>query len=314
VTDGRELLVDVGIPTYGEPPFLAEAIESVLAQSTSSWRLTISENGAGSGHIREIVEPYLSDPRIRYITTGSNLGGAANSTNLVREGTAPFVALLHDDDLWAPEFLERRVSFLQANAGCGLVFSSCYFIDERGVQVHRFKVDLGEGVQDRRAFLRKLYLSNFICMPTVLVPRWCYEAVEPVFDTTLLFYDYEMWVRIAARFEVGFLDVFDASYRIHRAQMTHSAEAHFGEHRIALLDAVEPRLPDDFPYLDRRRARSGALLRTAVEELERGDRPAALTCFWRALRAYPLWPFDPKLASLVIGSLRRRALQRRLWG
>ena len=207
-----------------------------------------------------VVEPYLSDERVRYVATGSNLGGAGNSTSLLRGARAAYIAVLHDDDLWAPDFLERRIAFLQGNPSCGLVFSCCDFIDDHGAVVHRFAPRLREGIQPRRAFLRTLYRRNVICIPTVLVARWCYEEVGTAFDETVLFYDYEMWIRIAGRFDVGFLNVFDASYRIHRAQTTHAVDRHFGEHRLALLDAVDPALPKDFPPLDRRRARSGALL------------------------------------------------------
>ena len=308
-----ETLVAVGIPTYGQPRFLAESIECVLAQTVPSWQLTISENGPGSELVAAIVEPYLSDPRVRYVTTGSNLGGARNSTSLIEQSDAPYVALLHDDDRWEPDFLRRRLAFLEAHPTCGLVFSSCDFIDENGSVVYRFAPKLPEGIQRRNEFLRALYRRNLICIPTVLVPRWCYEAVGPAFMESVLFYDYEMWLRIAFRFDVGFLDVCDAAYRIHRAQTTHDVGAYMGMHRIALLDAVEGILPPSFPTIERRRARSGALLRVAVEAAERGDRRESVTYLRRAVREYPLGPLDPKLALLVLGSMRRRALQRNLW-
>jgi glycosyltransferase involved in cell wall biosynthesis len=309
-----QALVDVGIPTYGEAAFLTEAIDCVLAQTVPDWRLTISENGAGSDQVRRRVEPYLSDPRVRYVTMGTNVGGARNSTALLGTGDAPYVALLHDDDRWDPAFLERRLAFLEAHPDCGLVFSSCDFIDDNGVLVYRFAPRLDEGIQQRRPFMRALYRRNIICIPTVLVPRWCYEAVGPQFSDSVLFYDYEMWFRIAARFDVGFLDVCDASYRIHRAQTTHQYGGELGEHRLALLDALEPVLPPDFPGLERRRARSGALLRVSLETFESGDRPGALGYLKKAFREYPFGLLDPKMVALAFGSMRRRALQRRAWG
>jgi glycosyltransferase involved in cell wall biosynthesis len=307
-------LVDIGIPTFGEPRFLVESIESVIGQTIEAWRLTISENGPGSAAVAAAVAPFLSDPRIRHVTTGTNLGGARNSTRLVQAGSAPHVALLHDDDRWAPEFLARRVAFLEANPTCGLVFSSCDFIDDSGSVIHRFKVDLAEGVQDRKRFLRFLYLSNVICMPTVVVRRDCYEAVGPKFNDAVLYYDYEMWLRIASRFDVGYLDVVDASYRIHTGQTTHDIDLKVGDHRLALLDAVDGVLPADFPALQRRRARSGAHMRIALEAHEQGDRPRTATHLRKALRLYPIGFLDPKMASLALGSIKRRAILRRVWG
>jgi GT2 family glycosyltransferase len=198
-------VVDVCIPTYGRPEYLALSIESVLAQTLTSWRLTVSENGSGGGEIQALVERYRSDPRVEYVATGTNIGGAANSTRLIRAGSAPYVAVLHDDDLWGPGFLARRVEFMEANPSCGLVFSSSEFIDEAGKVLYRFEVDLPEGIQDRTTFLRRLYVGNIVSMPTVLVRRSSYAAVGSTFNESLLFYDHEMWLRIASRFDVGFM-------------------------------------------------------------------------------------------------------------
>jgi glycosyltransferase involved in cell wall biosynthesis len=112
-------VVDIGIPTCGRPRYLVEAIESALAQTFSRWRVTVSEDGPASDAVAAAVAPYLADPRVRYVVTGRRLGGAAHMTRLIRTGTAPYVAPLHDYDRWAPEFLMRRVAFLDAHPACG---------------------------------------------------------------------------------------------------------------------------------------------------------------------------------------------------
>jgi glycosyltransferase involved in cell wall biosynthesis len=306
-------LVDVGIPTYGRPEYLAQAIESVLAQTLDAWRLTISENGPGGGEIEAMVAPYRSDPRIRYVTTGSNIGGAGNSTRLIQVGSAPYVGLLHDDDLWEPGFLARRVEFLDSHPGCGLVFSSSDFIDEAGQVLYRFDVDLPEGVQDRKVFLRRLYMGNIISMPTVLVRRASYDAVGPAFNESLLFYDHEMWLRIASRFDVGFIADADARYRVHRSQTTQRLRRHISEHRIQVLEEVERFLPPEVPRLMRRRARYVALIRSFVDSFVRGDRGQAAADLARALRAYPLGPVDPKVALQIVRRIQRRGQDREFW-
>ena len=47
MTSSESVMVDIGIPTLGTSSFLPEAIESVLAQTFTAWRLTISENAPG---------------------------------------------------------------------------------------------------------------------------------------------------------------------------------------------------------------------------------------------------------------------------
>ena len=94
VEPSTEPVVDVGIPTRGRPQYLQETIESVLAQTFDRWRLTVSENGPGSDEIRAIVEPYLSDPRVQHVPTGSEISASENATRAIQAGTSPFVALL----------------------------------------------------------------------------------------------------------------------------------------------------------------------------------------------------------------------------
>ena len=62
--------VDVAIPTYGQPRYLRDAVESVMAQTISSWRLTIFENGAGTAAVQDALHTYLDDPRVTFIRTG----------------------------------------------------------------------------------------------------------------------------------------------------------------------------------------------------------------------------------------------------
>jgi glycosyltransferase involved in cell wall biosynthesis len=308
-----EPVVDIGIPTHGRPRFLREALESVLVQTFESWRLTISYNGTSCDDLGAIIDSYLPDPRVHLVATGREVSAAQNATRAIQAGQAPYVAILHDDDRWDPGFLARRVSFLESNATCGLVFSHCNYIGEGGNVVFRYTVDLRDGLQPQPTFLRALYRQNVIAMPTVLSRRAAYEAVGPAFSETILFDDWEMWLRIAARFDVGFLDVFDANYRIHTAQKSHDVLSRMGEHRLELLDEVDRWLPLDFPAIDKRRARSGAYFRASYDAFMRGERRRAAADLVSAFRTFPTAALDPKMATLAFAALSFRMRQRALW-
>jgi hypothetical protein len=251
---------------------------------------------------------------VRHVPTGVEITAAENGTRAVRAGSAPFVALLHDDDRWDRDFLARRVSFLERYPSCGLVFSHCNFIGASGALVFRRRVALREGLQQRDAFIGLLYRKNVIVMPTVLGRRSVYERVGSAFSTSLLFDDWEMWMRIAASSDVGFLDVFDASYRIHSGQMTHPEQARLSEHRLELLDELDRWVPQDFPRDERRRAHSAAHFRASYDALGGRDLRTAGTHLRQAFREHPLALLDPKMAALAIAAGRRSmADDRRLW-
>jgi glycosyltransferase involved in cell wall biosynthesis len=305
-------VVDVVVTAYGRPAYLREAIESVLAQTFTAWRLTIGENGPGGGEVEAAVTPYLADPRVRFVVSGRNVGASRNAAKLVSDTTAKYVGLLHDDDLWDPGFLERRVAFLDAHPGCGLVFSACRVIDGNGDEVFRTGDAFEAGIQPRKPFLRTLYRSNVIYIPTVLVPRAVYDDLGPPRED-VLFYDYEMWLRIASHYDVGYLPGCDAAYRIHPNQLTHRELMRLGELRLTLLDQLDDGISSALPALDRRRARAAALLHVAADALRCREPKHAASAAMRAFAAYPASAVDPRLFADVLHAWRRRKMVRTAW-
>jgi hypothetical protein len=305
-------IVDVGIPTHGTPAHLREAVESVVGQSFRDWRLTVSENGAGGDAIAAVLEPHLSDPRVRHVVVGQDITPGENHTRALRSGSAPFVAVLHDDDRWDADFLARRVAFLEQHATAGIVFANARFIDSNGRELARTTPRFEEGVQDREAFLRALYLRNVIPVQTVLGRRSAYDEVGSAFSA-ILFSDHEMWMRIAALFDVGFLDVYDSDYRIHQGQATNMAFTQLGAHRLEFYESVDQWVPACITSRDRKRAHASAHFRVALEARERRERRRAVASFWSGLREYPAAPLDGELRSLAIGAMRTRSRLRKAW-
>ena len=312
------VLVDVGIPTRERPDLVRLAIDSVLAQDLTAWRLLVSENGVGGGATEAAVAPYLKDPRIRYAATGGELGGAENWTRLIQAGDAPYVALLHDDDLWDPTFLGRRVAFLEQNPSCAFVFSGNKEIDATGAVVRETEFVLPEGTYQPEALFPILYEHNVIGPPSILVRRDAYEAVGAYFDSEFFpYWDYEMWLRLAARFPAGYLTVRDCSYRMHDVRMTFTVRR-FGDAYLQAIDRADALLEESpqlvVPSSTRRRRRARALLTTALDCFEAGERHSGARRLRQAVRLYPRIVLDVRfptgLAALVGGRRVSAALRR----
>ncbi len=317
-TSDEPVLVDVGIPTRERPQLVRAAIESVLAQELSAWRLTVSENGVGGDETEAAVAPYLDDPRIRYSATGGDVGGAENWTRLIQTGDAPYVALLHDDDLWDPSFLGRRVAFLEQNPACAFVFSGNKEIDAAGAVVREPTFVLPEGVYASETLFPILYEHNVIGPPSIVVRRSAYEAVGPYFDAAFFpYWDYEMWLRLAARFPAGHLTVRDCSYRMHDVRMTFTVRS-FGEAYLQAIDQADALLAESpqivVPSRTRRRRRARALLTAALDSFESGDRRAGAERMREAARLHPSIVLDVRfptgLVALVGGRRVSGALRR----
>lgn len=312
-------LVDVVVPVYGSPDHLAEALESVLAQTSADYGLTVFQNGPGEAETRAIVERYAADPRVAFEPAGRTLTGATNWTRCLRSGTAPYVAMLHEDDRWDPEFLERRVAFLQAHPECALVFSSMRDIDASGRVQWEYPHRLAPGVHDPHAFVPVLLREMVIGSPTPLVQRSAYASVGATFDEHLRDYDWDMWMRIAVRRPVGYLAVRDCDRRVHAGSVT-SSSPRWGAETLRLIDHFErliaSELPDaDWPESDRRSRRARAHLTEAVDMILDGEPDTARKHLRAGLTQQPSVALDPRLAGalLVLWSGRpgRRVLE--LW-
>jgi glycosyltransferase involved in cell wall biosynthesis len=149
ITHGVDLPRDVAIPTHGEPRYLAGSIASVLAQTHAAFTLTVFDNGPGGGAAERIVRRFRDDPRIQYVATGG-VPPAENWTRCIQAGEAPYVGTLHHDEYWDPEFLARRVAFLEAQPSCAYAFSAVRVLDAEGAVIARRHHRLREGVQCER--------------------------------------------------------------------------------------------------------------------------------------------------------------------
>lgn len=105
--------VAVIVPAYGVAHLLAEALESVRAQTFAEWECLVIDDGAPDD-VAGAVAPFLADPRFRFLQTDN--GGLATARNrAIRAARAPYVALLDGDDLLRPRYLERMVAALDSD-------------------------------------------------------------------------------------------------------------------------------------------------------------------------------------------------------
>ncbi len=108
--------VSVIIPVYNGEQFLAEAIESVLAQTYHSYELIIVDDGSTDG-TREIA---LSYPVVKYVCQ-TNSGTASARNRGIEIAQADYLAFLDADDLWMPHKLSLQVKAFEADPALEIV-------------------------------------------------------------------------------------------------------------------------------------------------------------------------------------------------
>jgi glycosyltransferase involved in cell wall biosynthesis len=121
--------VSIGLPVRDGAHYVAEAIESILAQTFADFELIISDN-ASSDATASICESYAArDRRIRYYRHPHNLGASYNFNFVFRRATGAHFKWAAHDDLIRPAFLQRTLAALEANPEAVLCQSLVQVVD-----------------------------------------------------------------------------------------------------------------------------------------------------------------------------------------
>ena len=204
-------LVSVFIPAYNAERFVAQAIESVLAQTYPNYELIAVNDGSTDG-TAEILKRYQGHPRLTIHHNPRNVGMTANWNIGLALCRGELIAKLDADDFYEPEYLETVVEFFHNHETAGLVFTGLNLIYADGRCEPEMK-SLRSWVCDRDVFLPILLRSCIIRSPTVCVRRACYDELGGFLEQMHLHSDWEMWVRIAANYPAGFIARRLANYR-----------------------------------------------------------------------------------------------------
>jgi len=159
--------VSIGVPVYNGERYLAETLDSILAQTFGDFELILSDN-ASTDRTEAICREYARrDPRIRYYRNDRNLGAAPNYNRVFRLSRGEFFKWASSDDVLAPEYLRKCVEALRSRPEAVLCQSLIEGIDSEGRSL---------GVYDSRLIGSDSGLQNERFAALVLRPHACTEV------------------------------------------------------------------------------------------------------------------------------------------
>ena len=217
-------LVSIIMPSYNTAPYIAESINSVIAQTYTDWELIIVDD-ASTDNTDEVVaschprEGGDLSSRIRYLKNDRNRGAAYSRNRALREAKGKWIAFLDSDDLWAPDKLEKQIAFMEKN---GYAFSYTRYgeMDENGNPT-------GTVVSGPKR-ITKTGMYNY-CWPGCLTVMYDREVVGDIQIAEIQKNnDYAMWLKICRKADCYLLDENLARYRKRGGSITHSCHPRAG--------------------------------------------------------------------------------------
>ena len=158
--------VSIGLPVYNGERYIAETLDSLLAQTYEDFEIVICDN-ASIDKTEQICRSYVRrDPRIRYTRNKENLGAAKNYRRAFELSSGEYFRWANSDDLFAPEGLARCVEILDREPSVVLVYPKTRLIDERGQVISDYEDGLH--LQSPRASERFVQLHQRLGLVNVI--------------------------------------------------------------------------------------------------------------------------------------------------
>jgi glycosyltransferase involved in cell wall biosynthesis len=206
--------VSILIPVYNGMPYLRQAIESILAQTLTTWQCVIVNDGS-----RDATRDYLAtlDDQRFLILEQENAGISAAINHGLRRCTARYIARLDADDIALPTRLAEQVAFLDANPKVALVGTQVVPMGAYGAGSSlRLPTDHNAIVSDLIAGRHAVAHSSAMIRTDLLRELGGYWSL-PFGE------EYDLMLRICEVAQLANLDRVLLHYRVHQASMNGSA-------------------------------------------------------------------------------------------
>ena len=237
-------LISVIIPAYNAERFIAQTIESVIAQSHQNLEILVIDDGSSDSTVN-IVQYYMEkDARITVIQQ-ANAGVAAARNRGIEKARGEFIAPIDADDIWFPKYLEAQLPLMD-NMKVGMVYAWSIFIDEVGRLMKTCQSNLWQG-DDYVPLINRNLIGNASC---VLMRCSCVRLVGG-YDSSYRTLnaqgceDWDLYLRLAEKFETRVVPRLLVGYRQVEKSMSTNPEP-----MARAVDLILERVARHHPEID----------------------------------------------------------------
>jgi glycosyltransferase involved in cell wall biosynthesis len=294
--------VSVMMPVYNARPYVARAVESILAQGFTDFEFLILDDGSTDGSLAILEELASRDPRIRLVSR-PNQGVGASRNEILSMARGEFVAVMDADDVAKPDRFTSQLEFLRDHPEVVCVGGAQEHIDSAGrlLWVHRDAED--------DATIQDLALSGQcpINNSSAMMRREAVLSVGGYRAELAPSEDLDLFLRLGEVGRLANLPQVVTRYRIHEAslsgtqqgrqlEMTRRASDDACDRRgiARRLISVPPWRPTD------RSSKHDYAVIFGWSGFSRGDRPMALHYGLRAVRLVPWRPGGWRLLACAL--------------
>lgn len=243
-------LVSIITPSYNQGQFIEETIRSVLLQDYQNIEYIIIDGGSTDNTLT-IIDRYKN--KLAWFVSERDQGQADAINKGLAKATGKFVAWLNSDDIYTENAISKAVDQLVMHPECGMVFSNVLSIDsETSIFNTMIYGDWG---------LKELMQFNIIGQPGIFMRINALADVEFLDPDFHYLMDHHLWLKIAMKYPIMYVDSFWAAARFHPAAKNVAHTDKYGYEAFLLYDWMEQQ-PASQPLFkkNKKKIKAGAYL------------------------------------------------------
>ena len=222
--------VSVVLAVYNAAWCIERALDSVMAQSAPPLQVIVCDDGSTDGTADLVERRY--GMRVQLLRLPHQNASAARTAGLA-VASGEWLSFLDADDWWATDKLERQLAMLENHPEVRWLSSDGAYVSEDGVIRESWLADYFDPVRDRVGDLfEPLVRRCFPLMSSMLVQREAYQAIGCMDPSIVYSHDYDLWLRLAARYPGALMADRLISYWSHPTALSKNFEA---RHRDDLM-------------------------------------------------------------------------------
>lgn len=207
---GKKPVVSVLMPVYNSEQYIAQAIESILAQTFVDFEFLIIDDGSTDASLMLLEACAVKDTRV-CLTSRKNKGIPRTRNELLSQAKGEFIAVMDADDVALPERFTRQVEFLQNNPEVICVGGAHEVIDEKGRLLTRLELPEHDDEIQRLA----LAGHGSIRHPCAMIRRTVLIEVGGYDEALLSAHDLDLWLKLGEIGTLANLKEIVLKYRLH---------------------------------------------------------------------------------------------------
>ena len=192
----------VVIPLYNKAPYIKKALQSIIGQTFRDFELIVVNDGSSDDSLI-VAEETLKGSGIHYrLIHQDNAGVSTARNNGVAASQGDYICFLDADDWWAQDFLQKMDWLIREYPDAG-IYGANYYIISRGKQRIALHIP-STGYINYCDCYRKLQMP--LTSISVAIPRSVFQETGGFKPHLKLGEDFDLWIRIALKTKVAYLD------------------------------------------------------------------------------------------------------------